>query len=463
MKTSTYLFLSLISLFISQNIITSWNYDKVAMYDVQKINTFLKSFVQSPLEIPYTFSNDTLQINNIKLIQITTNLYDSLINYNTGLLLFSPNKITLNFNFSYTNGNESADSTLELKILTFKLKITNDKSQGKKATFDIKLTSPLDNYSIPGIKDKELLKALKELFFNGFQENSVLDKFIPEQMEPKLYEHYSQYYKNIKEFKIQTKEFFGNSVINVKNDEFLYFCEDILGEYKNSLCYYTGNVPGIEGSKDDKTLAPLKNERFSHNVDDLYNLFINNDLVGYTMDYMVKNYFEKNAKIYNNKTNTKELSYDFTVNSLNKYFKGLEQLKKEDYFDCEVYIEKGNLNETVYRVRVNIKDENKNYFEMRVTSCLTLDIAIIKSVRFNMCIKDTKTKNIEIISSSLEPNVEVSDLDGLKKAIEESFDFKQNPICLNNEGISLRDYFAEITQAYIQEEGIYFEGPQLYQ
>ena len=114
--------------------------------------------------------------------------------------------------------------------------------------------------------------------------------------------------------------------------------------YKNSLCYYAGNVPGIEGSKDDKTLAPLKNERFSHNVDDLYNLFINNDLVGYSMDYMVKNYFEKNAKIYNNKTNTKELSYDFTVNSLNKYFKGLEQLKKEDYFDCEVYIEKGNLN-----------------------------------------------------------------------------------------------------------------------
>ena len=74
MKTSTYLFLSLISLLISQNIITSWNYDKVAMYDIQKINTFLKSFVQSPLEIPYTFSNDTLQINNIKLIKITTNL-----------------------------------------------------------------------------------------------------------------------------------------------------------------------------------------------------------------------------------------------------------------------------------------------------------------------------------------------------------------------------------------------------
>ena len=253
---------------------------------------------------------------------------------------------------------------MELKILTFKLQITNDKEQGKNATFDIKMETPLDNYLITGIKDKELLKALKELFYKGFNDNSVLDKFIPEKMEPKLYEHYSQYYKNIKDFKLQTKEFFGNSIINIKNDEFLYFCEDLLGEYKNSFCYYTGNVQDIEGSKEDKTLVPLKNERFSHNQDDLYNIFINNDLVSYSMDYMVKNYFEKNAKIYNNETNIKKLSYDFTVNSLNKYFKGLEKLKKEDKFDCEVYIEKGNLNEVIYKVRVNIRDEDKNYFEM---------------------------------------------------------------------------------------------------
>ena len=463
MKTSIYIFLSLISLYISQNIITSWNYDKVAMYDIQKINNFLKSFAETPLEIPYTFTNNTLQINNIKLIQITTNLYDSLMNYNSELFLFSPNKISLNFNFTYTNGGESIPSTLELKILTFKLQITNDKEQGKNASFDIKMETPLDNYLITGIKDKDLLKALKELFYKGFNDNSVLDKFIPEKMEPKLYEHYSQYYKNIKDFKLQTKEFFGNSIINIKNDEFLYFCEDLLGEYKNSFCYYNGNVPDIEGSKEDKTLVPLKNERFSHNQDDLYNIFINNDLVSYSMDYMVKNYFEKNAKIYNNETNIKKLSYDFTVNSLNKYFKGLEKLKKEDKFDCEVYIEKGNLNEVIYKVRVNIRDEDKNYFEMRITSCLTLDLAIIKSVRFNICMKDTKTNNVEIISSSIEPKVEISDLDGLKKAIEESFDFKHNPICLNSEGISLKDYFAEITKAYIQEEGIYFEGPQLYQ
>ena len=463
MKISIYIFLSIISVFICQNIITSWNYDKVAMYDLQKINTFLNNFAQNPLDIPITLKNNTLTINNIKLIQIDTNLYDSLINYNTGLLLLAPNKITLYFNFSYEDGTQRGDTTLELKILTFKLKVSNDKATDKKATFEIRMTSPLENYSIHGIQDKTLLEALKYLFCKGFQDNSVLNKIIPEKMETGLYNYYTEYYKNIKEFNIQTKDFFGNLKLSIKNNEFLYFCEDLLGEYKTAFCYYKGNVQDIEGSKDDKTLLPLKNERFSHNEDDLYNLFINNDLFEYSMDYFVKNYFEKNAKIYNNKTNTKQLSYDFTVNSLNKYFRGLEYLQKTDYFDCEIYIEKGNLNEVVYKVRVNIRDENKDYFEMRVTSGLTLDIPIKKSVRFDICLKDTKTKNVEIIFSTTKPQVEVSDFEGLQKAIEESFDFSKNPICLNNDGISLRDYFAEITKAYAKEEGLYFEGPQLYQ
>jgi hypothetical protein len=369
----------------------------------------------------------------------------------------------LYFNFSYEDGTQRGDTTLELKILTFKLKVSNDKTTDKKATFEIKMTSPLENYSIHGIQDKTLLEALKYLFCKGFQDNSVLNKIIPEKMETGLYNCYTEYFKNIKEFNLQTKDFFGNLKLSIKNNEFLYFCEDLLGEYKTAFCYYKGNVQDIEGSKDDKTLLPLKNERFSHNEDDLYNLFINNDLFEYSMDYFVKNYFEKNAKIYNNKTNTKQLSYDFTVNSLNKYFRGLEYLQKTDYFDCEIYIEKGNLNEVVYKVRVNIRNENKDYFEMRVTSGLTLDIPIKKSVRFDICIKDTKTKNVEIIFSTTKPQVEVSDFEGLQKAIEESFDFSKNPICLNNDGISLRDYFAEISKAYAKEEGLYFEGPQLYQ
>ena len=59
------IFSLLFSLYISQNIITSWNYDKVAMYDLQKINTFLISFTETPFDIPISITNDTLTIENI--------------------------------------------------------------------------------------------------------------------------------------------------------------------------------------------------------------------------------------------------------------------------------------------------------------------------------------------------------------------------------------------------------------
>ena len=463
MKISSYIIISLISLYLSQNIITSWNYDKVAMYDIQKIGTVLNTLANDPIDIPYVLINNSLTIKNIKLIQIQTNLYDSLINYNTGLLLLAPNKITLSFNFSYNYESQSGDATLELKILTFKLKVTNDKAKEKKTFFDVKMTSPLDSYSIPGIKDKNLLNALRYLFCQGFLYNSILNKFIPEKIETALHLYYSDFYKKNKEIQIQTKDFFGNTVINIKNYEYTYFCEDLLGEYKNAFCYYPGNITNVIGDNEDKTKVPLQNERFSHNEDDLYVVFINNDLVGYSMDFIVKNYFEKNAKIYNNKTNTKQLCYDFSVKSLKKYFRGLESLIDSDVFDCEINVEKGNLNEVTYKVKVNIRDENKNYFEMRVTSGLTTEVKITKSVRFDLCIKETKTRNIEIIFSTTKPQVEVSDLSGLQSTIEESFDFSHNPICLNNNGISLKDYFSEITKAYVKEEGLYFEGPQLYQ
>ena len=462
MKIATFLFISLISLYISQNIITSWNYDKVAMYDLQKMITFLNTFLKEPLNIPCDLSKDTIKVNNIKLIQIETNLYDSLINYNTGLLLLAPNKITLSFNFSYeeTSKKIKGSSTLGLSILTFKLKINNDKTE-QKTNFEIKMSSPIDNYSVPGIKDKEFLKSLIDLLYEGFNDNSVLNKIIAEKMQTDLYNYYSEFYKKNQEIKIQTQNFFGNVVVPIKNDKFIYFCEDILGEYKTAFCYYSGEIDqnDINNGEQDKSLLPLQNERFSHNNEDLYMIFINNDLIKNSMDYIVKNYFSKNAKIYDEKTNVKTLSYDFTVNSLQKYFKGLENLKKEDKFDCEINIEKGDINEVTYKVKINIKDTAKTNFEIRVTSELTLDISIIKTIRFNICIKSTKTLNVEMVGSS----VQISDLEGLKKVIEESFDFKHNPICLNNKGISLKDHLTEISNAYIQKEGIYFEGPQLYQ
>ena len=123
MKFSIFFILALFSFYISKNIITSWSYDKVAMYDLQKINTFFTRYFKID-NIPITLSNNTLTIKDIKLNEVQTNLFDSLINYKTGLLLLTPNKITLNFNFYYTDTKKgSGNAILELKIITFKLKL----------------------------------------------------------------------------------------------------------------------------------------------------------------------------------------------------------------------------------------------------------------------------------------------------------------------------------------------------
>ena len=458
------IFFLLISLYFSQNIITSWNYDKVAMYDLQKINTFLTTFTQIPFDIPISIKNDTLNIDNIKLTKIQTNLYDSLINYNTGLLLLAPNKMTLCFDFSYneTKKGYKGNSTLELKIMNFKIKVKNDKDIEKTTEFSIKMTTGLENYLIRGIKDKEFLKLMQNVLYNEFNKNFVLTKIISEKLEIELKNYYIQFYEKNKEFKVATNDFFGSMIFPMKNNKFLYFCEDHLGEYKTSFCYYRGYT-SIYDTQKDKTKVPLVNERFTHNADDLYNIFINKDMFESITEYIINHYLLFNPKYYNNKTHIKKLSYDFTVASLQKYFTGLDNLKKEDIFDCEIYIENITLFETQYKVIVKINDENKNKFEMRINSDININLPITKSVKFNLCLKEIKSKTIKIISSTVKPQVEIKNLDGLKKVIEESFDFKRIPICLNDNGISLRDYFSEINKIYIQKEGIYIEGKQLYQ
>jgi len=461
MKVFNYILSLLFSLSISQNIITSWNYDKVSMYDIQKVNTFLTSFLKNPLNIPIEIKNDTLSIENIKLISIQTNLYDSLINYDTGLLLFTPDKVTLCFNFSYTETKKGykGNSTLELKLLNFKIKVKNDK-EDPKSIFSIKMSTNKERYSIPGIQDKEFLSVLQNLLYSELNKNGVLNEIISEKLEIGISDYYTKFYKKNKEFRVYTNEFFGHMGFPMRNNKYMYFCEDLLGQYKTAFCYYPGYTNLYE-EHIDKTKVPLINERFSHNDDNLYNIFINYDMFKAIMDYITNNYFIYHAKKYTNETNTKKLSYDFTVSSLQKYFKGLDNLKKEDTFYCQVYIQDITFYEVSYKVIFRIRNNDKTNFSMNITSDITIDLPIKKSVKLNLCLKKIKAKKVEMINE--ETDVDIKDIEGLKKAIDESFDFKHNPICLNDDGISLKDYFAEINNATLQPEGIYLEGQQLYQ
>ena len=450
------------SIFFCQNIITSWNYDKVGMYDIQKIKSYLmKEFHGKEFKMPYNIVWNNIRITNITLVDIETNLYDSYLNYNRSLFLLTPNKVTLFFNFNYSEStlgyNETA--TLELKIGTYKLKIFNDKTN-QSVRFSSKMSSPMENYVVPGIKDKEFYAKLQDSLYSGFQLQSLLSRYIPEIIDEGLAKYYNEFYSKKKEFKIQTSEFFGKKSYSMRNNKFVYFCEDLIGEYKNGFCYYKG-YSSDEGDKTDKTKVPIANERFAHNTDDLFNIFINKDLVNDILkDKPTLEFFKLNPKIYNQKTSNKKLSYDFNVASLSKYFSGLKQLNNNANFDCQIYIDSIEFNRVSYKVKFNIDNNN---FVIKVTSDLDMDISISKNVRINLCLKEMKTKTVEVVSDINNLKVEISNLEGLKNAIDNSFDSDYNKICLTDEGISLRDYFNKIKNAYIREEGIYLEGEHLYQ
>ena len=458
------IFLILFSLSLCQNIITSWNYDKVAMYDIQKINKFLLTeLLNKYYELPETINMHDIKITNIKFVDIQTNLYDSYLNYNRSTFLFTPNKVTLYFNFSYEESTKGyrGNAQLELKIGTLKIKIENDKNKLKPRVTS-KMTSPVENYNIPGIKDQEFLKLLQDTLFNGFEKNYVLNYTFPLRINTYLVNYYTQFYSKKKNFLFKTSVFFENKTFSIENNKFIYFCEDAVGDFKNNLCFYSGDSDKEE-FKRDKSKDPLINERFIHNKDNLFNIFINNDLIYSITDYLVTTSFYYKPKTYNNKTNIKELSYKFDAGSLKKYFSGLDLFDDSDYFYCLIYIDYVTLTEARYRVRFDIV-RKLNFFNLNITSKLNVDVPIMKNTKFNLCLKGIETTKVEVIYSSPQSKVQISDLEGLKKVIEESFDFDFNKLCFfTDDGFSMRDYFAKIKDAYTRKEGLYLEGDHLYQ
>ena len=457
------IFFLLFCLFFAQNIITSWDYDKVAMYDIQKINTYLLTeLVKQDIVIPGLVLVHNIHVTNVRLIDVQSTLYDSYLNYNNGVFLFTPNKVTLYFNFSYSEStrgyNDSA--TLELKINTLKIKIKNDKIS-QKPKISTKMAARQEDFNVPGIQDKEFLNLLIDTLFSGFVRAYVLSELIPGIMDEGLNKYYNDFYSRKKEFKITTSEFFGKLVFGMNNNIFTHFCEDLIGDYKNNFCFYLGYTDKEE-EKVDKTKIPLSNERFSHNPDNLYNVFINKDLLEDISSYVIKSYLFFNPKIYNNKTNIKKLSYDFNVASLKKFFSGLNNFRDDEYFYSEVFIDNITSTEAKYRAKINI-GSNDNNFVININSKIAMNLSTKRGVRFNLCLKEAKATNIEVVSSSFEPKVEITNFEGLKNAIDESFDYDYNKICLSDDGISMRDYFSKITNVYAREEGIYLEGRHLYQ
>ena len=152
------------------------------------------------------------------------------------------------------------------------------------------------------------------------------------------------------------------------------------------------------------------------------------------------------------------MSFDFTVSSLKNYFKGLNSYENNETFEAKIKINELNSKKMKLNAVFNIGNSN-DVFSLDIKMDTNLKVEIIRNVRLNICLDNVK--NIEIYVKS--GNVSIIDESGLQKAIEESFINSNESKCLSDDGISLRDYYSIITNAYCQDEGIYLEGNHLYQ
>ena len=444
-----FIILSIFNLTISQNIITSWHYDKVQMYDLQKIGNILSSQIMEKVTSLPSFTEDSIQITNLKLLGVQHSLYDSYLNFKTGLLLFTPNKVTLSFNFTHTSESGSGSASFDLKINILKMRLTNFK-QNQTQKVDVSMYSTEDDYNVFEIPDKDLLARVRTDLYKGFENNSILND-ISSKID--LITYYQDFYKDKKSLDFETSTFLDSKKISVNFNRFVGFCEDVTGKAESALCYYSGEVDGEE--KTDKTKVPTSNENFV-NPQDTYNTFINIDLLNNILNKLLKDGLSEKA--FNKDSVVKTLSYDFTVGSLKKYLSGLDSYQDSETFEAKVKINEFSTNKVKLTANFNIGDKT-NVFSLDVELEIKLKVSLFRNVRLNACLESAKTTQVSVKSGG----VSITNESGLKSAIEEAFDYDNVPLCLSNKGVTLRDYYSIISKVYCQDEGIYIEGNQLYQ
>ena len=442
-----FLFIAILNLSISQNIITSWHYDKVQMYDLQKVGKILSTQLKEKITTLPSFTEDSINISNLKFLEVQHSLYDSYLNFNSGLFLFTPNKVTLSFNFTYTYQGSSGSASFDLKINTLKMRLNNNKGN-QTQTVQVSMFSNENDYSVFEIPDKELASKVKTALYKGFENNNIF-KDISSKID--LISYYKEFYKEKKNLNFVTSTFFDSKKVSINFNRFIGFCEDVTGKAESALCYYSGEMD--EEDKTDKTRVPLSNDKFV-NPNDTYNTFINMDLYNKIVAKIVNEGLSE--KTFNKYTVVKSSPNDFTVSSLKKVFKGLEDYGDDEIFDAKIRINKLNSKSVKFNAIFNIGSKT-NVFSLDFEIDISLKVEILKTVRFNICQENAKNTKVFVKSG----NISILDESALKKYVEKFLD--DTPVCLTDEGISLRDYYSIITNGYCQEEGFYLEGNQLYQ
>jgi hypothetical protein len=308
------------------------------------------------------------------------------------------------------------------------------------------------DFSVYDISDKILAEKVKYAIYKGFKNKDILNGVILKNID--IIKHYKNRLSKKADFDLTTGSFLGQKKIKINLNRFLAFCEDFEGKLKNALCYYSGEIDNQE-DKTNRFNAPLNNKDFLNSTD-TYNTFINVNLLNKIAQKISTEGID--AKTYDRTVPKKSLSYDFTALSLKKYFNGLDAYDDALEFSTSIKISEFDTKSAKFNTNFNI-GENQNVFAINVELNFGLKFSLKKNVRLNLCLNNVSNIKVSISSGS----VTIKDEAGLISAIQESFDFDNIPICLSDNGVSFRDYYAKIKNIEALEEGFYLFGDQLYQ
>ena len=176
MNTNSYiniliiLIISIFNLSNTQNIITSWHYDKVQMYEMETIGDMFT--YENLKDITFgELKEDFITINNLKISDVSHSLYDSYLNFKTGLILLTPDKVSLSFTFNYTFGDITSNASFDFKINIIRIKYKNNKEEQTQAVNISGEFSDAD-FSVYDISDKILSERLLLSSFCSFVANT---------------------------------------------------------------------------------------------------------------------------------------------------------------------------------------------------------------------------------------------------------------------------------------------------
>lgn len=393
-------------------------------------------------------SKEKVQLTNIKLTGVSNSLYDSYLNLNTGLYLFSPNKVTLSFSFSYTIGADKGDATFDLRPNAVKIKVKNE---GTKFSEDKKLLVSQKDYIIFGVS-KDKVSIIQEAFYQGFNENKII-KLIEDKIS--IISYYENFFKTKKkDFDFEATSFLNSKQLKISRNTFKGFCQDKMKKYEMASCYVSGE---LEKEETDKKDVPKLDKFYAKS--DLYNTFINKDLaVGIINNIMKEGKYEYNYNKDNVKKSTKDLGYDFTAKSLKTVFNGLDEYADTDEYSVKISLEKLDYATMSLKALFKVKDK-ENAFGLNIDLKYAKQQVINNAINFNVCVKSWEVTKVEVSNA-----VTIKDEAKLKQYIVNSYDAKNYQLCLGAaHGICMKDFYSKISSIDIADEGIYIQGEHIYQ